>query len=422
MKPAAADTAKSANTANTAKSAAPSAAPAPSTPAAPPAASPAAVAPLPVSALPADTAKPAAQAAPVTADTALKAADGMPAAADTAPAAETSPSLTTGASAPADTAAQSAQGGSDTAKTVARKKRKRVVRETTVNTIDELKGRYRSPKKALFMSLIVPGLGQAYVGQHWFNYTRGAAYLLTDVGLAMGWRHYVVTKQDRQIARYRTFADSNWRQYRYENKIDSNDASNFFDLRNPHRESYCQSVQSQQGTTGNRLFQGCLSPDDPARDPEYQSFKNENNDEGLPTDSISRIRAGFPNTHNFYELIGKEVEFITGWADAGDVIVGDSTFTLLVGGKSVPATTALQKEYIGMRAQANDYARMQAWFLGGMVLNHLVSALDAAFTAHLHNKSLYQTDIGFLDRFRLDSWVAWDEGAPVPTLSASYTF
>jgi hypothetical protein len=300
------------------------------------------------------------------------------------------------------------------------KKRKRIVRETTVNTIDELKGKYRSPKKALFMSLVVPGAGQAYVGQHWFNYARGAAYLLTDVGLALGWRHYVVTKQDRQIARYRAFADENWRQSKYEDSVSLYSEKDKFDDRFPHRETYCQSVQSNQGDKGARLLRGCISPVDEAA--AYNEFKDEYRDRDWPTDSVTAHRKTFPNAHNFYELIGKEVEFVMGWKDADNIDIGDTSFTRLVDGKSVAATTDLQQEYIGMRAKANDYARMQAWFLGGMVINHLVSALDAAYTAHRHNKSLYQTEVGFLDRIHLDSYMAWDGQAPVPTVVATLTF
>ena len=303
------------------------------------------------------------------------------------------------------------------------KKRKRVVRETTVNTIDELKGRYRSPKKAFFMSLLVPGLGQAYVGQHWFNYARGASYLMLDVGLILGWNHYVNTKQDRQIRNYRRFADENWSLSKYEDSIAIQSDAGKFSTRNPHRESYCEAVQSQQGVTGKARFDACKEPVAPANLVNYSAFRNEHSDRDIDTDkegvdSIGRLRAAFPNPQSFYELIGKEVEFVNGWRDAEGIVAGDSSYTL--DGK--PATTPLQQEYIGKRAKANEYARMQAWFLGGMVLNHIVSALDAAFTANLHNKSLYQTEVGMLERLRFDSGMAWDGPFPRPSVTASLTF
>jgi hypothetical protein len=304
------------------------------------------------------------------------------------------------------------------------KKRKRIVRETTVNTIDELKGRYRSPKKALFMSLIVPGLGQAYVGHHWFNYTRGAAYLLTDVALAYGWHYYVGTKQDNEIKKYKAFADQYWRQSKYEDTVNAytDKVTGLF----PHRANYCEYVQDQSGS-GQALYQGCA---DPQKNPvQYSSFRNVYNDAGInDVDSIGSLRAGFPNSQQFYELIGKEVEFIHGWDDAPASKMSDTAFyavddkgNVLKGREAIP-TSEHQQKYITMRAQANDYARMQAWFLGGMVVNHIVSAIDAALTAKYHNKALYQTETYWYDRIHLDSQLAWDGYAPVPTVTASVTF
>lgn len=308
------------------------------------------------------------------------------------------------------------------------KKRKRVVRETTVNTIDELKGRYRSPKKALFMSLVVPGLGQAYVGQNWFNYTRAASYFLADVGLAYGWHYYVVERQDEQIKKYKRFADENWRQWNYEDSLGLDPTR--LAARNTHRETYCESVQDRSTAKGQTLYSGCV---DPSKIADWESFKAEYDDRGLTADSLSQLRANFPNTHNFYEMIGKEQEFITGWLDANksNVIMGDSGFYQR-GSDGNPAkdarnnlilaTTPFQQKYIALRAQANDYARMQAWFLGGMVVNHIVSAIDAALTAHWHNKDLYQSETRWYDNLHLDSQIAWEGYAPVPTVTASLTF
>ncbi len=307
------------------------------------------------------------------------------------------------------------------------KKRKRVVRETTVNTIDDLKGRYRSPKRALFMSMIVPGLGQAYVGQHWSNYTRGTLYFLTDVALAYGWHYYVVNRQDAQIVKYKTFADRNWSQYNYEDSTSKHFDPKEKDAMHPHRQTYCESVQEKDTPTGNGLFQACRD----ANSVDYPSFKAVHDDRGLHLDTISNRRAAFPNPHAFYEMIGKEPEFVTGWTDAKGILIKDSSFYATdelgnalkdVAGRFVTATTPNQQEYIHMRAKANEYARMQAYFLGGMVVNHIVSAIDAGLAAHYHNKSLYQTETNWWDRIRLDSQLAWSGYAPAPTVTASFTF
>ena len=75
-----------------------------------------------------------------------------------------------------------------------------------------------------------------------------------------------------------------------------------------------------------------------------------------------------------------------------------------------------------MRDRANQYARMQTYFLGGIVLNHIVSALDAALAARFHNKALYQTEARWYDRVRLESDLAWEGVFPRPTVTASLTF
>ncbi|MDB5104080.1 MAG: hypothetical protein JWP91_1769 [Fibrobacteres bacterium] len=313
----------------------------------------------------------------------------------------------------------------DSSQVKAKKKRKRVVRETTVNTIDDLKGTYRSPKKALFMSMLVPGLGQAYVGHTWGNYTRGAVYFLTDIALAYGWHYYVVDRQNAQIDKYKTFADVNWHQEKYENVIAKDPTK--AEARNQHRENYCETVQDRSTTKGNSLFLGCATP----TSADYESFQSEYKDLAWGSDSVAHRRSEFPNPHNFYELIGKENEFITGWDDANNIFLGDSAYYAMGPdgnpakdnlNRLILATTPFQQKYIGMRAQANDYARMQAYFLGGMVVNHIVSAIDAALAAHYHNKALYQTETNWWDRVRLDSQLAWNGFAPTPMLTAYITF
>ena len=62
-----------------------------------------------------------------------------------------------------------------------------------------------------------------------------------------------------------------------------------------------------------------------------------------------------------------------------------------------------------MRSKANDYADMQAWFIGGLILNHIVSAVDAALTANAHNKVLYEEDISWYDRLHFDSGISFKD-------------
>ena len=66
-------------------------------------------------------------------------------------------------------------------------------------------------------------------------------------------------------------------------------------------------------------------------------------------------------------------------------------------------------KYRSMRNDANDYADLQAWFIGGLILNHIISAVDAALTANAHNKVLYEEDLSWYDRLRFDSGVSFTQ-------------
>ena len=303
------------------------------------------------------------------------------------------------------------------AKTVAadtgvRKPRPKVVREATINSINEMKGRYRSPKTALFMSLIVPGLGQAYVGQNAFNYSRAAVYFGTDILMGALWYHYTVVKHDREVKHYRAFADQNWSQTNYE---DSTKVYPVSTDRGLARKVYCDAVQDVSTGTGQIQYNGCLDPlAAPNSTRNYSLFHDYiKGREDLGVDSTHALRAGFPDTYQFYEMIGQDQEFVAGWRDVQNFSFADSVFH---------GTSSLRAQYISLRATANRYSRMQAWFVGGMVINHIASALDAALTASHHNRELYETQAMWYDRLNFDGGLAFDQGWPLTHLTASFTF
>jgi hypothetical protein len=267
------------------------------------------------------------------------------------------------------------------------------------------------------MSLVVPGLGQAYVGHSPWNYARAVSYVAIDAALGFSWYHYSVVKHDRQVKRYRRFADTHWSQAAYEQQLKVPDASEEdgpreFGDANLLREPYCWAVQDQSTTRGNSLYQACAEPY--ANVSNYDDFKTVYNDGGLSADSIGALRANFYSPFNFYELLGKHREFITGWDDVENLIEGDA------GGWEGDSDN--RERYLDLRATANRYARMQAYFIGGIVLNHIVSAVDAALTASYHNKALYQTEVRWYDRVRLDGGLALQGGMPSPMMTARLSF
>lgn len=263
-----------------------------------------------------------------------------------------------------------------------------------------MKGRYKSPRKALFLSLVVPGSGQLYVGGSKFNYVRGAAYLALEAGLWGSWYYYSVYKYDRQVSRYKKFAKNHFKASQYEEKMhdlrnsldDSDEEAKFVERYLASRESYCKSIYGKAST--NRCYI------------EGEELTSDNN-------HVNHVNGKFSlyNSGSYYSNIASSA-YVLGWDDIADE-TPVSALNLSKDSETVPlGTSANMKIYRGMRNKANDYADMQAWFFGGLILNHLVSAVDAAWAAHAHNKVLYEEELSWFDRLHF-------EGGFVPMNSQS---
>lgn len=277
------------------------------------------------------------------------------------------------------------------------------VKVSKVYGIDEMKGHYKSPRRALFMSLIIPGSGQLYVGGSKFNYARGGAYLAIEGALWGGWYYYSVHKYNRQVSRYRNFAKEHYNAVTYETKVyglynqlsDETEEGNFGTRYMSDRESYCKSIY------GTATANGCYSNDGlfPNEESHLSALKSVN------------VWNTLSNKGAYYSAISGNA-YVLGWDDAQDEVTSADALDL---SSSTSETVALGssenlKHYRKLRSKANDYADMQAWFFGGLILNHLVSAVDAAWSAHVHNAALYEEDVSFLDNIHLN-------GVFVPTTS-----
>jgi len=271
---------------------------------------------------------------------------------------------------------------------------------------------YRSPRKAFFYSLIIPGAGQAYVG-HW---GRGAAFLAVDLTLGFGWWYYAIHKSDEEMNKAHTYADKNWSSKKYESTYYSIDSAlksskadtNVFSTLNSSRSSLCASIYG----TGSSLYSYC------------NDISNANYGAHLDTMSkdINPSNRNFHDATTFYSLVGDQNEFVTGWSDAAapDVIALQSYYDVLADGNPDTKPTTLypfgtsnmQSVYNSMRSKSNDYARLQKWFLGGMLLNHLAAALDAALLAQSSNRRLYEMETRWWENVHVWGGLAWNSNTP----------
>ena len=296
------------------------------------------------------------------------------------------------------------------------------VKVSKVNGIDEMKGRYKSPKKAMFMSLVVPGSGQLYTGGSSFTYVRGAVYLALEAALWGGWYYFSVYKYDNQVKNYKKFAKKHYSIGRYEkemldlvNQLASESEESYFETRYmSSRESFCEAIYGKASASGCYTA-GKMFDNDAAHAARFR-----NNPVALG-EEVKAVGSFYDGSALYSEISDKS--YVLGWDDVEDAELAmnlhlDDDYD----GEYIPlAKSKNMKEYRDMRSKATDYANMQAWFFGGLIVNHLVSAVDAAFTANAHNKELYSEDLSWYDHLHFDSYLNVVDGFDVG-VQASWGF
>lgn len=283
------------------------------------------------------------------------------------------------------------------------------VKVSKVNSIDEMKGRYKNPRKALFMSLVIPGSGQLYVGGSTLTYVRGGVYLALEALLWANWGYYSVHKYNKQVNRYKNFAKEHYSIGKYENGMRDLYNTNadlygntFANRYMGTRKSFCEAIYGKAG------YDGCYHED------AQSLFKNDPGHVGrfvknpvLLEEEIEKV-GSFSNASEVFQLIADD-NYVLGWDD-----LENATLATNLGLDKEEIVSLGESENLGiyrsMRNKANDYADMQAWFFGGLILNHIVSAIDAALTANAHNKGLYQEDLSWYDHLHFDSGVSFVDG------------
>jgi hypothetical protein len=189
----------------------------------------------------------------------------------------------------------------------------------------------RSVLKAALFSAVLPGAGQVYNRSYW------SALLFLGIEVGGLYTNFKYNNDgDELTAVFEQFADLHWAEPRY-----------------------WDSLARDSGGQCSASDLGCL------RDYERDNFSH-----FLPT----------TKNQTYYENIGKYDQFNGGWDDgSGDARQRDS---------------ANREAYTYMRLEANDNYKTATTGITVVIINHLVSALHAAYITNNFNRTLARSSLG----------------------------
>ena len=204
-----------------------------------------------------------------------------------------------------------------------------------------VKDETKSPFLGALLSSVIPGAGEFYAK----SFIKSAIFFGIEAGL---WTAYSVyqKKGNDQTESFQNFADQNW------------------------------SINKYAGWLVQEQFQGYNVITDPLTT-DLNRLRREVNI--VEAQNFSHQLPPF-GEQQYYELIGKYQNFVTGWSDANLNVVNRNNYGSY--------KTDMFIGYSYDRQKANDYYNKGTTSLTLVVLNHLLSSADAAWSVSMFNKDL----------------------------------
>lgn len=205
----------------------------------------------------------------------------------------------------------------------------------------------KSPLLAGVMSFVVPGAGEFYSE----SYLKSAVFIaLEAAAITIGLIYD--SKGDEQTEVFQNYANDHWSVERYAKWTITN----------------ASSINSNVNPADYNLFDG-----------NGKVIWKVLNQLELDLGGYYSHRLPYKGDQQYYEMIGKYPQFNPGWDDFGDentpYVYGDPLTGRFI-------------YYSKERGKANDFYNIASKAVLVIVANHIISALDAAWTANRFNKNL----------------------------------
>ncbi|MBI2427748.1 MAG: hypothetical protein HYV29_02960 [Ignavibacteriales bacterium] len=238
-----------------------------------------------------------------------------------------------------------------------------VLQDTVVqrNVVSGYNERHQNPFYNSLYSLVIPGTGQ----YHSERYTKAAIFLGTEVALIA----YAIISEnngDKKTEEFQKYAEAHWSAERYARWIEAHGKADYGPTSVTFTESDFAAIRNN-----------------------YDFSKINEWEQGAHSEGFSHQLPRF-REQQYYELIGKYHQFKFGWSDypkdANQVPLSDN-------GQYDNYFDAEDQvnAYATERARANDYYYAASFAASVIVINHVLSALDAYVSTKSFNNEISAT-------------------------------
>ncbi len=273
---------------------------------------------------------------------------------------------------------------------------------SSVDVEGSLEG-YKSPRRAMFFSLAVPGAGQAYVGQYWKTGLFVALEAATIAG-AVYYKKEGKDIQDQAYAHYdKRFSDTKLEKF-------LNDITAYG--RGQSSGKLYESLSDEQKMIvvdsvvfgGNKTYQ--QNADSTAVQKYMTAFNSDEHKFARDETALQGWRDATP---------GYVAGSSTFWTEGTAMLVDETNFLHLTGGDTRYGSSDDRNRYIELLKDSDKQYDISRALVIGILVNHVASATDAYISAHRHNRELMNEENDLLSRISIDNQLYLSEQGELTT-------